>query len=96
MCFGSPLPPLLTPRPAFPPDVQTALQVRVLMTFYCGKLDDTETIVPSLQGLVTLVTFPQFTSSDALEVVKAFVLAALLRFPTQFSCDVPVYSPTLK
>ena len=45
----------------------------MLTTFYCGKLDDTETIVPSLQGLMTLVTLPQFTSGDALEVVKAFV-----------------------
>jgi len=46
----------------------------VLTRFYRKKLgDDTDTIVPCLQGLATLVTFPQFTSSDALEVVEAFV-----------------------
>lgn len=61
----------------FDPDVSNTLAVRVLTTFYCGKLDDTETIVPSLRGLKTLVKFPQFTSSDALEVVKAFVLIVL-------------------
>ena len=57
----------------FDPDVPSIPQVQVLTTFYCGKLDDTETIVPSLQGLMTLVTLPPFTSGDALEVVKAFV-----------------------
>ena len=45
--------------------------VRVLVTFYCGKLEDTETIVPALKGLVTLVGAPGLTSTDAVEVVKA-------------------------
>lgn len=50
----------------------------MLTRFYRGKLgDDTDTIVPCLQGLATLVTFPQFTSSDALEVVEAFVPTTL-------------------
>ena len=47
--------------------------VRVLVTFYCGKLEDTETIVPALKGLVTLVGAPGLTSTDAVEVVKAYV-----------------------
>jgi len=71
-------PPSYTPSPLIlDPDASFVHQVRVLTTFYSGKLDDTETIVPSLQGLMTLVTFPQFTSSDALEVTKAFVPAIL-------------------
>lgn len=65
----------------FNPDGSSTLQVRVLTTFYCGKLDDTETIVPSLQGLTTLVKLPQFTSSDALEVVRAFVPTILPYLP---------------
>ena len=67
-----------SPAPlVFYPEVLPSIQVRVLTTFYCGKLDDTETIVPSLDGLATLVTLPQFTASDALEVVKAFVLNSI-------------------
>lgn len=46
-------------------------QVRTLVVFYTGKLDDTETIIPALKGLVTLTKFPAFTSTDAVEVVKA-------------------------
>ncbi|OSD04782.1 ARM repeat-containing protein [Trametes coccinea BRFM310] len=45
--------------------------VRVLVSFYCGKLEDTETIVPALKGLVTLTKLPAFTSPDAIEVVQA-------------------------
>lgn len=45
--------------------------VRVLVTFYIGKLEDTETIVPALKGLVTLSSLPPFISSDAIEVVRA-------------------------
>ena len=37
--------------------------------------------MPSLQGLTTLVKLPQFTSSDALEVVKAFVPTILPHLP---------------
>jgi DNA repair/transcription protein MET18/MMS19 len=44
---------------------------RVLITFYCGKLDDTETIVPALKGLATLVSLPTCTPSDAEEIIRA-------------------------
>ncbi|OBZ73673.1 MMS19 nucleotide excision repair [Grifola frondosa] len=47
--------------------------VRVLVTFYCGKLEDTETIVPALKGLVSLTSLNAFTSSDAVEVMKALI-----------------------
>lgn len=45
--------------------------VRVLTNFYCEKLDDTETIIPALKGLVTLTDLPTFSSSDATSVVQA-------------------------
>ncbi|EJF59029.1 ARM repeat-containing protein [Dichomitus squalens LYAD-421 SS1] len=45
--------------------------VRTLVTFYCGKLEDTETIIPALKGLNTLSKLPLFASSDAVEVANA-------------------------
>ena len=43
----------------------------VLVQFMASKLEDTETIIPALKGLVSLVTQPAFTSIDAGYVVKA-------------------------
>ncbi|CDO69761.1 hypothetical protein BN946_scf184766.g6 [Trametes cinnabarina] len=54
-----------------PPERLNRQAVRVLVSFYCGKLEDTETIIPALKGLVTLTKLPAFTSPDAVEVVKA-------------------------
>jgi DNA repair/transcription protein MET18/MMS19 len=48
-----------------------SLEARVLTTFYCDKLDDTETIIPALKGLVSLTALPSFTSIDALTVIHA-------------------------
>ncbi|PCH36357.1 ARM repeat-containing protein [Wolfiporia cocos MD-104 SS10] len=47
--------------------------VRVLVAFYCGKLEDTETIIPALKGLVPLADLPPFTSTDAVEVMNGLV-----------------------
>lgn len=46
---------------------------RVLMTFFCSKLDDTETVIPALKGLKVLVVFPTSTSTDAIEIIRAYV-----------------------
>ncbi|KAI0372603.1 ARM repeat-containing protein [Pilatotrama ljubarskyi] len=54
-----------------PPEKLNRQSVRVLTTFYSGKLEDTETIIPAIKGLATLTKLPAFTSSDALEVIKA-------------------------
>lgn len=45
--------------------------VRVLVTFFRGKLEDTETIIPALKGLVALVTKPAFGSSHAVDILQA-------------------------
>ncbi|KAG6865136.1 hypothetical protein C0991_004873 [Blastosporella zonata] len=45
--------------------------VRVLTTFYCGKLDDTETIIPALKGLNTLTALPTCSPDDAASIVQA-------------------------
>ncbi|KAI0333855.1 ARM repeat-containing protein [Cubamyces sp. BRFM 1775] len=54
-----------------PPEKLNRQSVRVLATFYCGKLEDTETIIPALKGLATLTKLPAFASTDALDVAKA-------------------------
>ncbi|KAH9913980.1 ARM repeat-containing protein [Epithele typhae] len=54
-----------------PPEKLNRQSVRTLVAFYCGKLEDTETIIPALKGLVTLTALPMLTSIDAVEVVKA-------------------------
>ncbi|KZT07275.1 ARM repeat-containing protein [Laetiporus sulphureus 93-53] len=56
-----------------PPEKLGRQSVRVLVNFYCGKLEDTETIIPALKGLVSLTALPDFTSTDAVEVVKALI-----------------------
>ncbi|KAF5383772.1 hypothetical protein D9615_003569 [Tricholomella constricta] len=45
--------------------------VRVLATFYCGKLDDTETIIPALKGLNTLTTLPACSPTEATSIIQA-------------------------
>ncbi|KAI0091461.1 ARM repeat-containing protein [Irpex rosettiformis] len=54
-----------------PSDKLNRQAVRVLVTFMCEKLDDTETIIPALKALKALVSKDAFTSSDAVEVANA-------------------------
>ncbi|KAG6869217.1 hypothetical protein C0993_009080 [Termitomyces sp. T159_Od127] len=53
--------------------------VRVLTTFYCGKLDDTETIIPALNGLRTLTSHPSCSSDDATSIVQAIFVHVKMR-----------------
>ncbi|KAI5124282.1 hypothetical protein M0805_005129 [Coniferiporia weirii] len=54
-----------------PPDKINRQATRVLVTFYAGKLEDTETIIPALKGLVPLTALPTFSNVDAIDTVKA-------------------------
>jgi DNA repair/transcription protein MET18/MMS19 len=45
--------------------------VKTLVTFYIGKLEDLETIIPALKGLFSLSKLSPFTSTDAVEVLRA-------------------------
>ncbi|KAH0836552.1 ARM repeat-containing protein [Lanmaoa asiatica] len=54
-----------------PRDKLNRQAVRVLTTFYCSKLEDTETITPALSGLSHLVTFPSFSSLEVSDVLFA-------------------------
>lgn len=47
------------------------LIARVLVNFYCGKLDDSDTVIPALKGLVPLCKLPTFTSSDAIQTIES-------------------------
>ncbi|GLB41862.1 putative RNAPII transcription regulator C-terminal [Lyophyllum shimeji] len=53
--------------------------VRVLTTFYCGKLDDTETIIPALKGLNTLTTLPTCSSTEASSIMEALFTHVKMR-----------------
>ncbi|EIN09656.1 ARM repeat-containing protein [Punctularia strigosozonata HHB-11173 SS5] len=54
-----------------PSDTLNRNSVKVLVTFYISKLEDTETVIPALKGLVTLTANSAFTGLDAAEVAKA-------------------------
>ncbi|KAG6381494.1 Dos2-interacting transcription regulator of RNA-Pol-II-domain-containing protein [Boletus reticuloceps] len=54
-----------------PRDKLNRQAVRVLTTFYCSKLEDTETITPALRGLSHLVTFPSFSSLEVSDVLSS-------------------------
>jgi hypothetical protein len=45
----------------------------LLSAFYCSKLEDFETILPALKGLVSLVKFPSCGGEDAVMIVEASV-----------------------
>ncbi|KIP04531.1 hypothetical protein PHLGIDRAFT_191607 [Phlebiopsis gigantea 11061_1 CR5-6] len=51
----------------------------VLVQFMCGKLEDTETVIPALKGLNSLVVQPALTSPDAVDVVKALFMHVKMR-----------------
>ncbi|KAG8974923.1 hypothetical protein FRC05_006600 [Tulasnella sp. 425] len=48
-------------------------RAHVLLTFYEQKLDDSDTVIPALHGLLTLVSLPTFASSDAVSLFQALV-----------------------
>ncbi|KAF7971317.1 hypothetical protein HWV62_21494, partial [Athelia sp. TMB] len=71
-----------------PADKITRQHTRVLVTFMCGKLDDTETIIPALSALVTLAGLPTCTSQEALEICRGLfrnVKMTSLTAPNRFN-----------
>ncbi|KAG6821481.1 hypothetical protein H0H93_010205 [Arthromyces matolae] len=74
-----------------PPEKLNRQSIRVLTTFYCGKLDDTETIIPALKGLNTITA--RGVSEDAASIVQAYVDPSTLRsLITKSSSKQPIYS----
>ncbi|KAA1469065.1 ARM repeat-containing protein [Dentipellis sp. KUC8613] len=54
-----------------PPEKFSRQSVNVLVNFFTSKLEDTETIIPALKGLLGLTPLPSFNSEDAEKVVRA-------------------------
>ncbi|KAL5531709.1 hypothetical protein ACEPAG_4586 [Sanghuangporus baumii] len=54
-----------------PPERINRQATRVLVSFYSGKLEDPETVIPTLKGLVTLTSLPTYSDQDAVESMKA-------------------------
>ncbi|KAI6041217.1 ARM repeat-containing protein [Pisolithus marmoratus] len=57
--------------------------VHVLVTFYCTKLEDTETITPALRGLSHLVKSPAVASSDIPNLLNAIFTHVKMRVLVQ-------------
>ncbi|KIO20015.1 hypothetical protein M407DRAFT_11103 [Tulasnella calospora MUT 4182] len=56
-----------------PPERLDKHSTHVLYTFYEQKLDDSDTVIPALHGLLTLVSLPTFASSDVVSLFQALV-----------------------
>ncbi|KAK0188708.1 ARM repeat-containing protein [Armillaria mellea] len=54
-----------------PPEKLSRQSVRVLATFYCNKLEDTETIIPALKGLLSLSRHINCTNEDVPIIIRA-------------------------
>ncbi|KAG7093965.1 hypothetical protein E1B28_007596 [Marasmius oreades] len=53
------------------PEKLNRQSVRVLVSFYCSKMEDWDTIIPSLQGLAHLTTLPTCTSDDVPKIIDS-------------------------
>ncbi|KAF7307504.1 ARM repeat-containing protein [Mycena indigotica] len=60
-----------------PPTALNPQSVKVLSTFFCDKLDDTETIIPALKGLGSLPAI--CTGEDAEKIIKAIFAHVRMR-----------------
>ncbi|KAH7335417.1 ARM repeat-containing protein [Rhizoctonia solani] len=46
---------------------------RVLTTFYCEKIQDADTVIPALDGLLTLASLPTFGANEAKDTAQSIV-----------------------
>ncbi|CAE7224793.1 unnamed protein product [Rhizoctonia solani] len=46
---------------------------RVLTTFYCEKIKDADTVIPALDGLLTLISLPTFGANEAKDTTQSIV-----------------------
>lgn len=63
----------------YPKEKLNRQAVHVLATFYCTKLEDTETITPALRGLSHLVKCPALASSDVPDLLSAMFTHVKMR-----------------
>ncbi|PBK99659.1 ARM repeat-containing protein [Armillaria gallica] len=74
-----------------PPEKLTRQSVRVLAAFYCSKLEDTETIIPALKGLLSLSRLINCTHEDVPVIVRALFTHVKMKVLAQ-SVRLVVYS----
>ncbi|KAK0467221.1 ARM repeat-containing protein [Desarmillaria tabescens] len=74
-----------------PPEKLNRQSVRVLVTFYCSKLEDTETIIPALKGLLSLSRLNNCTNEDVPVIIKALFTYVRMKVLVQ-SVRLVVYS----
>ncbi|KAI5999407.1 ARM repeat-containing protein [Pisolithus orientalis] len=67
----------------YPKEKLNRQAVHVLATFYCTKLEDTETITPALRGLSHLVKSPALASSDVPDLLNAMFTHVKMRVLVQ-------------
>ncbi|KAJ3721001.1 ARM repeat-containing protein [Lentinula raphanica] len=67
-----------------PPERLNRQAARVLTSFYCSKLEDSETVVPALKGLVNLTKLPSSTSEDAPNIMNAIFKHVKMKGLVQF------------
>ncbi|KAJ3521011.1 hypothetical protein NMY22_g12497 [Coprinellus aureogranulatus] len=65
------------------PDSLNRPAVRTLANFFSDKLDDADTIIPALQGLVTLVSFSAFGAAEATTVIEGLLRHVKMKALTQ-------------
>ncbi|KAG9009002.1 hypothetical protein FRB94_012639 [Tulasnella sp. JGI-2019a] len=66
-----------------PPAKINRQSTRVLVTFYIERLDDSETIIPSLKGLLSMAQLPTFTATECTEVFHALVANVKMKAQVQ-------------
>ncbi|KAK0202783.1 Dos2-interacting transcription regulator of RNA-Pol-II-domain-containing protein [Desarmillaria ectypa] len=74
-----------------PPEKLNRQSVRVLVTFYCNKLEDTETIIPALKGLLSLSRLINCTNEDVPVIIRALFAHVKMKVLVQ-SVRLVVYS----
>ncbi|KAK0501497.1 ARM repeat-containing protein [Armillaria luteobubalina] len=74
-----------------PPEKLTRQSVRVLAMFYCSKLEDTETIIPALKGLLSLSRHINCTKEDVPVIIRALFTHVKMKVLVQ-SVRLVVYS----
>lgn len=55
------------------PERVSKQSTRVLTTFYCEKIQDADTVIPALDGLLTLASLPTFGANEATDTAQSIV-----------------------
>ncbi|KAH6916048.1 RNAPII transcription regulator C-terminal-domain-containing protein [Coprinopsis sp. MPI-PUGE-AT-0042] len=65
------------------PVILNKATTRTLVNFYCDKLEDADTIIPALQGLLTLAGLPTFAGIETTATLEALLRHVRMKALTQ-------------